>query len=108
MSSDESIVELAGVRERREHTIEQDRIAAGFNRKVQVGDFAGRRSTGVDNHHAHLWALFLRCSDALVDHWVCPGGVGTHQHDKVCDLQVLVAAGHQVFAECAGVGRHGR
>jgi hypothetical protein len=46
--------------------------------------------------------------DALEQDGMAPGGVRAHQHDHVGQFQVVVAAGHQVFAERALVARHGR
>ncbi|MNS99793.1 hypothetical protein D3C72_1342060 [compost metagenome] len=104
---DEGRVGLAGAGQMAQQAVEQAHIGAGAQRQVQIGQFAGGGAARVDRHDLHGWPGFLGAREPLEQDRVAPRGVRAHQHDEIGGLQVLVAAGHQVFAEGALVAGHG-
>ncbi len=74
---------------------------------MQVAALAGGRAARIDVDDAHA-ALGPRRLDALIEDRVAPGGVGARQHHEVGKLQIVVALGHHIGAECAAMAGHGR
>ena len=78
-----------------QQAVEQGRIRAGFERQMRLGDIAGGGATRIDHHELRLaHAAFARGEDALIQHRMAPGQIGTDQHHYVGFLQILVTTGY--------------
>ncbi len=86
--------------------VEQRHIAIGAERHVQVCALSGFGATRVDDDKLRA-ALGARGLDPLPDHRMAPGGVGAHQQNQICLIQILIAAGDDILAKGAVMGGHG-
>ena len=91
-----------------QQAVEQKCIRSRRDRQMQIGDVAGGGAPRVDHHHLHFGARLLRRREALVQHRMRPGIVGTDQHDEVGQLDILVTHRHRIRAERALVRGHRR
>ncbi len=101
MGRNESRIDDALLRQVAEQPVEQPDIGARLDRQVDVGRLAGRRPARVDHHDAQRGPRLFRAQDALEQGRMAPGRVRADQHDHLGQFEVVVAAGHQVFAEGA-------
>src|SRR5947208_9739880 len=75
---------------------------------MQIRALAGSGAAGVDDDDPLPWALLPGFKDALIHDRMTPSGVGSHQHNEVRKLQVLITAGHGIRAKGTLVARDGR
>lgn len=90
-----------------EQRVEQRDVGVGGDAEMEVGEVGGGGPARVDRHDLHRRARGLGGGEALVEHRMAPGEVGTDQHDEIRFLKILVGAGHGVGAEGASVSRDG-
>ena len=91
-----------------QQAIEQISIGAAANSQVQVCTITGWSHTRVDYHQLHGRSLLPGCQQALVEHRVTPGQVGTYQHHQVGLLEVGIVHGHGIATESPLVGGNRR
>ena len=77
-------------------------IRSGPQREMNVGNIASRRAPRIDHHDLGA-APFARRGKALIQHRMAPRRVTADEHHQIGKLDVLIAAGHDVFAESADV-----
>ena len=92
-------------REMGEQAAEQRHIRAGRQRQMQVRILAGGGAARVE-HHQPDRALGARGLQALVEHRMAPGGVGTDQNNHVRQFQIVIHARNQVLAKGASMPGH--
>ncbi len=85
-----------------QQTCEQCRVGAGLQAQKQISIAGGIGPARIDHHHAGA-ARLLVGKHALVQDRMAPGRVGADQHQQVCLVEILIAAGHGVGAERAAV-----
>ena len=102
----EPLVQRAPFVKPHQQPVEQRHVTAGLHGQVHLGGVATGGPARVDDDDAGAAGL-LRGQDALVEHRVTPGEVGTDQDDHVGLFEVLIGAGHGVGAEGAAMASHG-
>ncbi len=91
-----------------QQSVEERDVGARPDRQVQVGRFTGGGPARVDDDQLHARPPLPGLQHALIQDGMAPGGVGADQDDEVRQLEVLVAAGHEVTAERPLVPGNGR
>ena len=109
LGGDEVLIHRPDAAQMGQQAVEQQHVAAGPDRQMQVGGVAGGGTARVDHDDAGA-ALRLGADKALVEDGMAPCEVAADQHDQIGKLQILVIAGNHVAAEGAAVagdaGRH--
>ena len=99
-------VERATIGQVHQQSAEQRGVRARFQSEEQIvlADRVG--PARIDHHDAGAAALLVD-EHALIQHRMAPGRVGADQHQQIRLVEILVAAGHRVGAECAAVAGDG-
>ncbi len=85
-----------------EQAIEQKNIGAGARGKMQIGGGGGRGAARIDHDDARA-APFARGFEPLKQDRMAPGGIGADEHDEIRQFQIVIGAGHEIFAEGAAM-----
>ena len=100
-----AVVQMTVVLQKGQQSLEQRDIAPRRERQMQICLLCGGAAPRIDHHDLCL-ALPLITTNALVDDGMTPGRIGSHQHDEVGHIEVLVTARDHVFAEGPLVAHH--
>ena len=106
VGGDVAPVDGAAADEVGQQAVPEPHVRLRRERQVQVGALGRVRAPGVDDDMA--LAAGARGLHAAEEHRMGPGGVVSGEDNEVGEVQVLVAAGHQVGAERQLVGHHRR
>ncbi len=97
-------VERAIVGKMRQQACEQRGVGAGLQTQKQIGIPGGIGAARIDRDNARA-TLLLVGEHALEQDRMAPRRIGADQHQQIGLVEILIAAGHGVGAECAAMAR---
>ncbi|MNI50820.1 hypothetical protein D3C73_1055090 [compost metagenome] len=75
---------------------------------MQIRNITGGSTSGIDNHHLQQWISLSCLHQPLVQHWMRPRGIRSHQHHQIATLDIFIAAGHHVGTQRPLIAGHRR
>src|SRR5688572_22864830 len=82
-----------------QESIERPDVGPSANRQMHIRELASRGASWIDDDDLQLGPLALCLENALKQNRMTPGRVGADEHDEIREAQIVVADGHDVFAE---------
>ena len=101
------MIERAGVGQLHQQPGEQRGVGARLQAQKQVSIASGIGAARIDHHDARA-ALKLVGEHALKQNRVAPGRVGADQYQQIGLVEILIATGHGIGAECAAMAGNRR